>query len=406
LDFNSFKFTDTLMDGLNAMGFDKPTPIQEKSIPIILSNKDLIACAQTGTGKTAAFVLPVLHKLATSENNHLNTLILAPTRELALQIDQQIEGFSYFLGISSIPVYGGGDGEAFVNQKRALEQGAEIVIATPGRLIALLNSGKINFKNLKHLILDEADRMLDMGFYDDILRIISHLPKERQTILFSATMPPNIRKLANKIMIDPESVSIAISKPADGIKQKAIFVKDAQKANVLIEILKDTTFESIIVFVGTKELAKKLERNLKTARVDANAFHSDLTQSERSNLINVFKNRKVRALVGTDILSRGIDIDGIDLVINYDIPTNPDDYIHRIGRTARGDKFGTAIALVNEKDRRKFGRIQELTAAQIETENRTGGELVDAPSEKPFFKKKFPSKNFQKKTPSSHPSNG
>jgi ATP-dependent RNA helicase RhlE len=397
LQFNTFEFTESLMEGLTAMGFDKPTPIQEKAIPIILKNKDLIACAQTGTGKTAAFVLPVLHKIATTANNQLNTLILAPTRELAMQIDQQIEGFSYFLGISSIPVYGGGDGEAFVNQKRALEQGAEIVIATPGRLIALLNSGKINFKNLKHLILDEADRMLDMGFYDDILRIISHLPKERQTILFSATMPPNIRKLANKIMLNPESVSIAISKPADGIKQKAIFVNEIQKANTLIEILKAESFESIIIFVGTKEGAKKLERKLIDAKLDAKAFHSDLTQIERGNIINSFKNRKIRALVGTDILSRGIDIDGIDLVVNYDIPANPDDYIHRIGRTARGDKFGTSVALINETDRRKFKRIEALASDQIEIENRTGVELVENKLERIYPKKKFAKKPFQKR---------
>ncbi len=392
MQFKTFEFTESLMEGLSAMGFDKPTPIQEKAIPIILKNKDLIACAQTGTGKTAAFVLPVLHKIATTANNQLNTLILAPTRELAMQIDQQIEGFSYFLGISSIPVYGGGDGEAFVNQKRALEQGAEIVIATPGRLIALLNSGKINFKNLKHLILDEADRMLDMGFYDDILRIISHLPKERQTILFSATMPPNIRKLANKIMLDPESVSIAISKPADGIKQKAIFVNEIQKANILIEILKTETFESIIIFVGTKEGAKKLERKLIDAKLDAKAFHSDLTQIERGNIINSFKNRKIRALVGTDILSRGIDIDGIDLVVNYDIPANPDDYIHRIGRTARGDKFGTSVALINETDRRKFKRIEALASDQIEIENKTGIELIENKLERVYTKNKFSKK--------------
>ncbi len=397
MQFNTFEFTESLMEGLTAMGFDKPTPIQEKAIPIILKNKDLIACAQTGTGKTAAFVLPVLHKIATTANNQLNTLILAPTRELAMQIDQQIEGFSYFLGISSIPVYGGGDGEAFVNQKRALEQGAEIVIATPGRLIALLNSGKINFKNLKHLILDEADRMLDMGFYDDILRIISHLPKERQTILFSATMPPNIRKLANKIMLNPESVSIAISKPADGIKQKAIFVNEIQKANTLIEILKAESFESIIIFVGTKEGAKKLERKLIDAKLDAKAFHSDLTQIERGNIINSFKNRKIRALVGTDILSRGIDIDGIDLVVNYDIPANPDDYIHRIGRTARGDKFGTSVALINETDRRKFKRIEALAADQIEIENRTGVELVENKLERIYPKNKFSKKPFHKR---------
>jgi len=396
LNFSSFNFSTSLNEGLESMGFEKATPIQEMAIPIILANKDLIACAQTGTGKTAAFVLPVLNKLSISSNNPLNTLILAPTRELALQIDQQIEGFSYFLGISSIPVYGGGDGEAFVNQKRALEQGAEIVIATPGRLIALLNSGKISFKNLKHLILDEADRMLDMGFYDDILRIISHLPKERQTILFSATMPPNIRKLANKIMHEPESVSIAISKPADGIKQKAFYVNEIQKASILVELLGNLSFESIIVFVGTKEAAKVLEKRLREAKIDATAFHSDLSQVERGNIINIFKSRKVRVLVGTDILSRGIDIDGIDLVVNYDIPSNPDDYIHRIGRTARGDSYGTAVALINETDRRKFKRIEELASGQIEFENKTGGEIQEINSGRNFVRKPFKKKPFKK----------
>ena len=396
MNFSSFNFSTSLNEGLESMGFEKATPIQEMAIPIILANKDLIACAQTGTGKTAAFVLPVLNKLSISSNNPLNTLILAPTRELALQIDQQIEGFSYFLGISSIPVYGGGDGEAFVNQKRALEQGAEIVIATPGRLIALLNSGKISFKNLKHLILDEADRMLDMGFYDDILRIISHLPKERQTILFSATMPPNIRKLANKIMHEPESVSIAISKPADGIKQKAFYVNEIQKASILVELLGNLSFESIIVFVGTKEAAKVLEKRLREAKIDATAFHSDLSQVERGNIINIFKSRKVRVLVGTDILSRGIDIDGIDLVVNYDIPSNPDDYIHRIGRTARGDSYGTAVALINETDRRKFKRIEELASGQIEFENKTGGEIQEINSGRNFVRKPFKKKPFKK----------
>ncbi len=384
------------MNGLDAMGFEKPTPIQEQAIPVIMANKDLIACAQTGTGKTAAFVLPILNKLATSTNNQLNTLIIAPTRELAIQIDQQIEGFSYFLGISSIPVYGGGDGDTFVTQKKALEMGAEIVIATPGRLIALLNSGKIKFKNLQHLILDEADRMLDMGFYDDILRIISHLPKERQTILFSATMPENIRKLANTILKNPESINIAISKPAEGITQKAIFVTDDNKVSTLVDILKDDRFESVIVFASTKITTKKLEQSLKSNKIDARCFSSDLNQLERNDQINDFKNRKVRVLVGTDILSRGIDIDGIDLVINYDMPSNPDDYIHRIGRTARGDSYGTAIALINRTDLRKFSRVEKLLDGKIEKINLTGAE-IGAPNKHFFSGQKNPKKGSYKK---------
>lgn len=393
MTFSDFTFSETLLNGLEAMGFEKPTPIQEQAIPIILQNKDLIACAQTGTGKTAAFVLPILNKLSTTKNNPLNTLIIAPTRELAIQIDQQIEGFSYYLGISSIPVYGGGDGETFMNQKKALEMGAEIVIATPGRLIALLNSGKIKFKNLQHLILDEADRMLDMGFYDDILRIISHIPKKRQTILFSATMPPNIRKLANTIMVDPVSISIAISKPASGITQKAIFVKDENKANSLVEILSDPAYESVIVFAGTKIATKKLERTLKERKIDARCFNSDLNQIERNDQINDFKNRKIRVLVGTDILSRGIDIDGIDLVVNYDMPNNPDDYIHRIGRTARGDSYGTAIALINGNDQRKFARIEKLLDGNIEKINQTGADLSE---HKPTANRTGKPKSFKK----------
>jgi ATP-dependent RNA helicase RhlE len=403
LQFSDFNFSDRLNDGLYDMGFDKPTPIQEMAIPVIQAGKDLIACAQTGTGKTAAFVLPILNKLATSENNQLNTLILAPTRELAMQIDQQIEGFSYYLGVSSIPVYGGGSGETFLTQKRALEMGAEIVIATPGRLIALLSSGKIDFKNLKHLILDEADRMLDMGFFDDIVHIIGHIPTDRQTILFSATMPPNIRKLAQKIMLNPESINIATSKPAEGIDQKVLLVNEEDKFKTLVDILKPNTYESVIVFVGTKDSAKKLERKLQDRRILVKSFHSDLEQEERIELINDFKSKRVNVLVGTDILSRGIDIDGIELVINYDLPSNPEDFIHRIGRTARGDKKGTAIAIVSQTDRRKLARVEKLIDRKIVAENLTGKELtaVVTKDNGPYKKKKF----FKKK-PSNGPPSG
>ncbi|WP_229244140.1 DEAD/DEAH box helicase [Emticicia sp. CRIBPO] len=406
MTFKDFSFVPELLDGLDAMGFEKPTPIQEQAIPLILDNQDLIACAQTGTGKTAAFVLPILHKIFSSDKRHLNTLIIAPTRELALQIDQQVEGLSYFLGVSSIPVYGGGDGETFVQQKRALEQGAELVIATPGRLIALLNSGQIKFNDLQHLVLDEADRMLDMGFFNDILKIISYLPAKRQTILFSATMPPNIRKLASKILTDPKQVNIAISKPAEGINQQAYVVYENQKKNLLKNILSNPDFKSIIVFASTKENVKTLEKELVYQDFEVKGFHSDLDQSEREKIMIGFKSKKTRILIGTDILSRGIDVEGIDLVINYDTPSDPEDYIHRIGRTARAESQGTAITFINEKDQRKFFRIESLIGKDIPKleipESLGKGPEYDPSKNRGDVKKKVfnkQKKNFKKRRP-------
>ncbi len=366
--FEEFHFHEKLLDGLDAMGFTKATPIQEKAIPVILDNKDLIACAQTGTGKTAAFLLPILHKLINTDEDerHLNTLIIAPTRELAIQIDQQVEGLSYYTGISSIPVYGGGDGETFITQKRALEQGADIVIATPGRLISLLTSGKVNFSKLKHLILDEADRMLDMGFMGDILRIISFIPEQRQTILFSATMPPEIRKLASKILSDPEQINIAVSKPAEGILQQAYVCFDTQKLALLSGLLSGTDYKSVIVFASSREKVKDIETALRKLKLDCKGFHSDLEQSAREDLMNQFKGKKLRILIGTDIISRGIDVEGIDLVINYDCPGDPEDYIHRVGRTARAESTGKAITFINPADQRKFFRIESLIGMDIE----------------------------------------
>src|SRR5690606_24109153 len=308
------------MEGLSAMGYSKPTPIQEQAIPVIQAGHDVIACAQTGTGKTAAYILPVINRIPDAAHRHLNTLVIAPTRELAQQIDQQIEGFGYFSGISSIPIYGGGDGATWDVQKKALEQGADIVIATPGRLIALLAAGTIKFDHLQHLILDEADRMLDMGFYDDIVKIINYLPKERQTLLFSATMPPKIRTLANKILREPKEISIAIAKPAAGIVQQAYVVHDSQKGEVLKHIMKTTPWNSMIIFASTKEVVKKLDAAFRRGNLPARAFHSDLEQAEREEILRAFKNKQVNILIGTDVLSRGIDVEGISLVINFDVP--------------------------------------------------------------------------------------
>jgi ATP-dependent RNA helicase RhlE len=266
LKFNEFNFNETLLEGLDAMGYDKATPIQEQAIPAILANKDLIACAQTGTGKTAAYLLPILHKIAEQQSSHIDTLIIAPTRELAIQIDQQVEAFAYFTNTSSIAVYGGGDGMAWEQQKKAITKGVDIIIATPGRLISMLGSNTADLSKLKHLVLDEADRMLDMGFSDDILRIISYLPKNRQTVLFSATMPPKIRMLANKILVNPEQINIAISKPAEGILQQAYVVYDNQKLPLLKQILKQGDYKSVIIFASTKESAKKLRNRLAPSR--------------------------------------------------------------------------------------------------------------------------------------------
>lgn len=370
------------------MGYEKPTPIQEMTIPLILENHDLIACAQTGTGKTAAYILPLLNKIAGDHSRHLNTLVIAPTRELALQIDQQVEGFSYFLGVSSLPVYGGSDGATWDQQRKAMESGADIIIATPGRLISFLAAGRIDFSNLKHLVLDEADRMLDMGFYDDIVRIIKQLPENRQTLLFSATMPPKIRSLAKAILNKPKEISIAISKPAAGIQQQAYLVHDHQKMGLLKHLLKNNDYKSAIVFSNSKENVKKLGSELIRQGLQVKAFHSDLEQAEREEIMNQFKSRKLQMLIGTDILSRGIDVEGIELVVNYDTPHDAEDYVHRVGRTARAEKTGTAVTFVNEKDHWKFQKVEKLIGNEIK-KLPLPGELGEAP----VFQSRASSKN-------------
>lgn len=365
MTFNDFSFDPNLMNGLDSMGFTRPTPIQIQAIPIIQEGNDIVACAQTGTGKTAAYLLPILNKIVSLETRHLSTLIIVPTRELAQQIDQQIEGLSYFLGVSSIPVYGGGDGAAWDQQKKAMESGADIIIATPGRLIALLAGGTLNLEHLKYLVLDEADRMLDMGFFQDIVRVISYLPKERQTLLFSATMPPKIRELARKILQTPVEINLALSKPADGIDQQAYVVHNEQKLPLLTSILKGDDHNSVIVFASTKESVKKLSTELLRKGFEVKAFHSDLEQEEREIIMRDFKNKKVRTIIGTDILSRGIDVEDIGLVLNYDVPPDAEDYVHRIGRTARAERKGKAITFINDKDQRRFYSIENLIGREV-----------------------------------------
>lgn len=365
MTFSDFNFDLQLFEGLQSMGYVKPTPIQAQAIPLILDRKDLIACAQTGTGKTASYLLPVLQHISITEKKYTKALILAPTRELAQQIDQQVEGLAYFAGISSIAVYGGGDGMIYEQQRRAMMDGVDIVIATPGRLIAHLASGVIKLDHLEYLILDEADRMLDMGFYEDILRIISNLPKERQTLLFSATMPSKIRTLANTILKNPEQINIALSQPAVGISQQVYMVSDHQKIKLISSLLKGGDYNSVLIFCSRKETVKDLTRTLIRERVKAEAFHSDLEQEQRETVLRAFKSRQLPVIVGTDVLSRGIDVEGISLVINFDVPPDPEDYIHRIGRTARAETTGTAITFVNEKDQRKFSFIENLIGKEI-----------------------------------------
>jgi ATP-dependent RNA helicase RhlE len=396
LTFQDFNFDEKLLEGLYSMGYSKPTPIQAQAIPLIQTNKDLIACAQTGTGKTAAFLLPIINKIISlpDEKRRLNTLIISPTRELATQIDNQVEGLGYFTGVSSISIYGGGDGNAWNQQKKALEEGADIIIATPGRLIAILQMGAIDFSQLQHLILDEADRMLDMGFFDDIIKIIKYIPAKRQTLLFSATMPPKIRKLAHSILVNPEQLNISISKPSEGILQQAYLAYDTQKIKLLLHILKEGNYGSVIIFASTKESVKKLDQELRRIGLKTKAFHSDLEQKEREEIMRDFKAKSLQILIGTDILSRGIDVEGISLVVNFNTPHDPEDYVHRIGRTARAETTGTAITFINDKDQRKFAAIEELIEKEIPKLSLPAG-MGDAPTYQP--EKRVSSGDFHKK---------
>jgi superfamily II DNA/RNA helicase len=368
MNFTTFKFGNELQEGLDMMGFEKATPIQEQAIPIIQQKRDLIACAQTGTGKTAAFVLPILDKLTkVNPSNKVKTIIIAPTRELAKQIDMQIEGFSYFTNSSSYPIYGGGTGVEFDNQKQALKKGADIIICTPGRLLAHLDFDYFDTSGVEHFILDEADRMLDMGFYDDIMTIAKQLPEKRQTLLFSATMPKKIRELANKLLKNPASISLAISKPAAGIAQSAYMCHDSQKVNLVREILKGKGKElsHVLIFASSIKGVREIKKTLTKSGMRASEMHSGLEQEQREETIRDFKSKKIRILVATDILSRGIDIKGIELVINYEVPHDAEDYVHRIGRTARADRTGEAITFINPKQVRDFMDIEKLIEKEV-----------------------------------------
>lgn len=365
--FTEFNFLPALLEGIEASNYETATPVQEQVIPPILAGRDVIASAQTGTGKTAAFLLPVMnHLLQHHVDGIVGALIIVPTRELAIQISQHIEGLSYFTNLSSIAIYGGSDAQNFVAEKKALQMGADIIVCTPGRMIAHLNMGYVNFKQLKFLVLDEADRMLDMGFQDDLNKILTHLPAKRQNLLFSATMPEKIRALARKILHEPAEINIAISKPPEKIVQKAFVVHEPQKMPLISLLLKQTPYKNAVVFCSRKQTVKELTRNLKRAGFNVEEIHSDLEQSVRENVLGAFASGRVPLLVATDIISRGIDIDTIDLVVNWDVPGDGEDYVHRIGRTARAEAEGTAYTLVSEEDQRKFGDIERLLEKEIE----------------------------------------
>ena len=366
MKFTELGIHDDLLDAIDYMGFENATPIQEQAIPVILNGNDLIACAQTGTGKTAAFLLPILDLIVDLPGGETSTLIIVPTRELAMQIDQQVQGIGYTMGIHSIAIYGGGDGDNWGQQKMALTQGADIVVATPGKLISHLNLGYVKFDTIKFLILDEADRMLNIGFYDDIVKIISFLPKDRQTLMFSATMAPKIRALASKILKNPTEINIAISKPAEGVLQAAYLCFEHQKINLINHLLKDKPeYNSILIFCSTKKKVTELARSLKKNNLQVEPISSDLEQEKREEVLQGFKSKRTRILVATDVMSRGIDIKDINLVINFDVPQDAEDYVHRVGRTARADATGVALTLVNENDMFNFQRIERLIEREI-----------------------------------------
>ncbi|NND93740.1 MAG: DEAD/DEAH box helicase [Flavobacteriales bacterium] len=388
------------------MGFETATPVQEQTIPVIMKGQDIIACAQTGTGKTAAFLIPVLnHIMTTTPKEGVRALIIVPTRELAIQIDNELQGFSYFTSCTSLAVYGGGDGADFDREKKALKEGADFIIATPGRMKSHMSMGYANVKHLEFLILDEADRMLDMGFAEDIAQITSYLPEKRQNLLFSATFPPKIRTLAKELLHDPAEVSISISKPAEGVMQVVYLCYDKNKEELIGHLLKGKDLKSVIVFASRKTTVSSLARRLKKMGLNAAPISSDLDQTEREEVLRQFRAKRLNILVATDIMARGIDIKEIELVINYEVPGDAEDYVHRVGRTARAETTGIAITLVNQEEQRKFEAIEQLIDMEImkqptpqhigETPDwnpRSGGGGRNRKGNKPFKRKGKPKK--------------
>ena len=407
--FDELDIGDDLLDALDAMHFDECTPIQALAIPPALEGHDLMAIAQTGTGKTAAYLLPILERLTYGDypTDAINCIIMTPTRELAMQIDRQLEGFAYYLPVSSLPIYGGTDGREFARQKNGLKQGADIVIATPGRLLAHLQMGYCDLSKVSFFILDEADRMLDMGFYDDITAIAKHLPKSRQTLMFSATMPPKIRQLAGTLLRNPVEVKTKISRPAEAIEQSAAILYEPQKEAMLRHLLTTKASKRVIVFVSSKLKVKELTRQLRRAGLKAAEMHSDLEQERREDVMLAFRAGRIDVLIATDIVARGIDIDDIAMVVNYDVPREAEDYVHRIGRTARAGAGGKAVTLVSPMDARRFMAIERFLKYDVPKEivPQQLGETPIYPPAKPAYQNKKSDKSKSKRYSKSNPKN-
>ena len=391
MTFEETYLNDNILDALYDMHFEEMTPIQEKCIPEILDGQDLIGVAQTGTGKTAAYLLPILSMLDDGgyPKDAVNCIVMSPTREMAQQIDQAMQGFGYYLdGISSVAVYGGNDGTRFDVETKGLKMGADVIIATPGRLLSHIRMGHIDLSRLSFFVLDEADRMLDMGFSDDILQIAKMLPANHQTIMFSATMPQKIQQLARTLLNNPIEVKIAVSKPADKIQQSAYLCYEPQKLGIIRHLFKAGELERVIIFSGKKDKVKDITRELKHMHINCAPMHSDLSQAERDDVMYRFKAGQVSVLVATDIVARGIDIDDILMVINYDVPHDAEDYVHRIGRTARAQRDGVAITFVSDKDMRNFADIERFLERDIQK-----NPLPDGLGEAPAYQKSSPHKN-------------
>jgi len=399
MKFSELGLHDQLLEALGYMNFEKATPIQDQAIPAVIKGQDLIACAQTGTGKTAAFVLPILDYLSNNPGEGIKALIVDPTRELALQIEKEIQGFAYFLNLGSLAIYGGGDGINFSDQKKALVEGTDIIVATPGKLLGHMNLDYVDFSNLKFLVLDEADRMLDMGFVEDIQKIIDACPKKRQNLMFSATMPSNIKKLASKLLTDPFEITIALSKPAEGVLQAVYLAYENQKIGLIDSLLGDKEeYKSILIFSSTKKKVFEIVQALRAKKYNIDGISSELDQQKREEVLMNFRSKRTRILVATDVLSRGIDIKDINLVINFDAPNDAEDYVHRIGRTARADTTGVALTLINPEDMYKFKRIEDLIEREV-TKVPVPKELGESPTWNPkqiprggrsFGRRKFP----------------
>lgn len=392
MKFSELNLHSSVMEGLDAMGFEETTPIQAQSIPELIKGRDLIGCAQTGTGKTAAFLIPTIQRVVESKGTGVKALVIAPTRELAIQIDQQLQGLGYFAGVSSIAIYGGKDGTSWEFEKQSLMGGADVIICTPGRVIAHMGFEYVKFNQLECLILDEADRMLDMGFHDDIMKIVELTPKSRQTMLFSATMPPKIRKLAESLLNDPVSVEIAISKPSEKINQVAYMVHEGSKERLLELLMANREVTSCIIFCSTKDSVKSVNKRLQKKGWKSAAISSDLEQAEREEVLTAFRNRKLNFLVATDVLSRGIDIDNIEIVVNYEVPRDAEDYVHRIGRTARAGASGQAITFINEDDVYRFADIEKLIERTID-KPKLPEEIGDGPAYNPEERRKGGNRN-------------